>query len=65
MNKKERFQEFIKRLEETESVSSSEEAFEMLANTINGVENEFSNIPYFPSQWMNDGRMYPPQLDSA
>ena len=64
MEKNERFQEFIKRLEETRLFDSGEEAFETLANTLNRVEDEFSDIPYSPSQWMNDGRMYPPQLDN-
>ncbi len=64
MRKDERFQEFIKRLEETEPVGSDEEAFQMLSNILNDVEDELSNIPYSPSQWMNDGRMYPPQLDN-
>jgi hypothetical protein len=64
MRKNDRFQEFIKRLEEAEPVGSGEEAFEMLADTLNCVENELSNIPYFPTQWMNDGRMYPPQVDN-
>ncbi len=52
MRKNDRFQEFIKRLEEAEPVGSGEEAFEMLANTLNCVENELSNIPYFPTKWM-------------
>jgi len=64
LKKNERLREFIKRLCETDSCGSSEEAFETLTNVLNEVEDELSNIPYSPDQWMTDGRMYPPQDDS-
>ena len=64
LDKSERFQLFIKKLEEEKAAKSDDEAFERLANTLNRVENEFSNIPYSPNEWMSDGRMYPPQIDN-
>ena len=64
MNKYERFQEFIGRLGEAGPAWSDSEALELLSDTLNQVEDEFSNIPYTPSQWMNDGRMYPPLPDN-
>lgn len=64
MDKSERFQLFIKELDTAQPAESDDEAFETLENTLNTVENEFSNVPYSPSEWMSDGRMYPPQIDN-
>lgn len=55
---------FLERLRVAAPANSAEEAFGLLANTLNAVEDEFSGIPYSPEQWKSDGRMYPPQEDS-
>ena len=59
-----RFAEFLRRLEAAESVDSFEEAYCLLAATLNEVENELTSIPYDPANWQTDGRMYPPQMDN-
>lgn len=56
---------FLDRLIAAPAAKSSEEAFAQLTGTLNAVEDEFSSIPFDPSRWMEDGRMYPPQADSA
>lgn len=45
--------------------ASAPQALELLAKTLNQVENELSGIPSQPEQWHNDARMYPPEPDSA
>lgn len=64
LTKSERLKEFIKRLKKSPLVSTAEKAFELVSNTLNKVEDEHTNIPYSPNDWMDDGRMYPPQKDS-
>ena len=64
-SKAERLTIFIARLEACPAFTSQQEAMEGLASTLNGVEDEFSGVPFDPEAWESDGRMYPPQEDSA
>jgi hypothetical protein len=64
MDRVERLHEFIARLSQATAAASGEEAFKLVWDILNGVEDEFSGVPYFPDRWKNDGRMYPPQEDS-
>lgn len=63
-SKAERFQEFLARMRAAPSPNSADDAFILLARTLNEVEDEFSGVPFQPELWRHDGRMYPPQEDS-
>jgi hypothetical protein len=62
--KNERLKEFFRRLLEAPAATSSEAALELIAATLNAVEDDLTGIPADPERWMTDGRMYPPQPDS-
>jgi hypothetical protein len=59
-----RLELFFERLLKAQPASSHDEAFELLATILNQIENEMTTIPFNPSTWETDGRMYPPQSDS-
>jgi len=63
--KAERFAEFLLRLNAAPPAITREEAFEFLGKTLIEVEDELTDIPFMPENWQTDGRMYPPQEDSA
>jgi hypothetical protein len=63
-SKKQRIRIFIERLEAAPKATSAEEALVLLGNVLNGVEDESSGVPFNPSLWESDGRMYPPQEGS-
>lgn len=65
LSKQERFLDFLRRLGGLAPASSQDEAFLLLCQTLIEVENEFSEIPFSPENWQADGRLYPPQADSA
>ena len=62
--KRERLQLIQARLAQAPCASTHDEAFAMLTNIVNEVEDEHSGVLYDPNAWMTDGRIYPPQLDS-
>ncbi|MEA2329088.1 MAG: hypothetical protein QOE68_4047 [Thermoanaerobaculia bacterium] len=62
--KAQRLIEFLRRLRWAAPASNAVEAFELVARTLNTVEDKFSGTPFEPSAWQTDGRLYPPQLDS-
>jgi hypothetical protein len=51
---------FMKRLRACAPVGSHNAAFDLIRETLNLVEDEFSEAPYRPEFWQEDGRMYPP-----
>ena len=53
------------RLKQAAAAASHDEAFALLAMTLDGVENEMSCAPNEPANWRTNGRLFPPQLDSA
>jgi len=64
ITKAQRLAEFLRRLQRAAPASNTEEAFALVARTLNAVEDEFSGTPFDPSAWQTDGRLYPPQIDS-
>jgi hypothetical protein len=58
--KAQRLNVFFSRLKAKEPAANHAEALALLASTLNGVEDEFSGVPYNPEEPGNDGRMYPP-----
>jgi len=63
-NKHERFQEFLRRLAAAPPADAFASAFQLLSDTLNAVEDEWSGIPFHIDHWETDGRMYPPQEDN-
>jgi hypothetical protein len=62
--KAQRLAEFVRRLRFAAPASGAEAALALIAQTLNSVEDEFSETPFDPSAWQTDGRLYPPQIDS-
>ena len=60
----ERFALFIAALKALPAASNFGEARTQLSDTLNGIEDRFSGVPFNPSTWVTDGRMYPPLEDS-
>ncbi|AGA28943.1 hypothetical protein [Singulisphaera acidiphila] len=63
--KAERLEEFRKRLTAAPACSDFDEAYHLICSTMNEVEDALTDIPNTPANWMVDGRMYPPQMDSV
>ena len=64
ITKAQRLVEFVRRLRWATPASKAEDAFELIARTLNAVEDEFSGTPFDLDAWQTDGRLYPPQIDS-
>ena len=62
--KAERLAEFLRRLRNLPTAGDAAEAREQIERTLNAVEDELTSIPFDPSQWQSDGRLYPPQDDN-
>jgi len=64
-SKERRLAEFFRRLAVAPAATSFEEAYRLLCDTLNAVEDELTDIPFAPEHWETDGRLYPPQDDNA
>jgi hypothetical protein len=61
--KRERLDEFFRRLLAAPTAGTSEAAMEQLSSILDMVEDELTGIPNIPENWREDGRIYPPQAD--
>ncbi|WP_421381054.1 hypothetical protein ACOCG7_34135 (plasmid) [Paraburkholderia sp. DD10] len=59
----ERMRLFCELLETLPAAADEAEAYSCLAMALKRIEDEHTNIPYNPSNWSWDGRMYPPAPD--
>jgi len=64
-SKAERVAEFLSRLTSAPAVETRDEAYKLLCDKLNAVEDELTNIPYNIVLSATDGRMYPPLEDNA
>lgn len=64
MEKSQRLAEFLTRMDAAPPAGNTSEGYELIATTLNQVEDTYTSILPNPSQWMTDGRMYPPMQDS-
>lgn len=65
MGKKGRLLLFYQRLLEAPAASTYDEAYELICKALDAVEDEHSGVPNTPSNWLTDGRLYPPQPDRS
>lgn len=63
--KGERLMIFFERLDAAPPPGTHDAAYELVCETLNAVEDEFTDVPFDPASWQTDGRMYPPQPDRA
>lgn len=64
MDKKERLSIIFESLKAAPRPSNFDEAWKLLQGTFNEIEDRLSGVPFNPSDWKNDGRLYPPEFDS-
>lgn len=65
ISRQERLELFVQRLLDAPAANTHDEAYTMLCGILDAVEDEFSGVAANPAAYQNDGRMYPPQPDSA
>jgi len=65
LSKPARLKLVLQRLHAAAVKATHDAAFSLIAEILNGVEDEHSGIPANPFNWRSDGRMYPPQADNA
>jgi hypothetical protein len=62
--KRERPNEFFRRLLDALAVGTADEALQQVVAIMTRVEDERMGVPNIPENWREDGRMYPPQMDN-
>jgi hypothetical protein len=65
LSKLERLAVFLARLQRCMPASNSAAAYALVTRELDNVENELSETPANPQLRETDGRLYPPQADSA
>lgn len=55
----------MRRMEMAAAATDFASAKKLLDDTLNAVEDELTDIPYDPTLWESDGRMYPVQDDNV
>jgi hypothetical protein len=61
--KGQRLAEILRRLAAATPAASHDEAYRLLCDTIDAVEDEMTTTPNNPQDYATDGRIYPPQAD--
>ena len=62
--KRVRLEEFFSRLSAAPRAGTLDEALNQLTSILDAVEDEMTGILNSPKNWRDDGRIYPPQMDS-
>lgn len=65
VTKSHRLQEVYQRLASAPAARTFTEMRTQLDNILNAVEDQLTGIPYNPSRWATDGRLYPVQDDNV
>lgn len=63
-SKAERLAEFFRRLPAAPPAADVQAAYDQLCDILNRVEDDLTDVPYDPSSWRTDQRIYPPQEDN-
>ncbi len=63
--RRDRLAELFRRLSAAPPAASHDEMYRQLFDTLNGVEDDLTDIPYDPDKWEHDDRLYPPFPDRA
>lgn len=61
LSRRARLAEFFRRLLAALPPATHDQAMQLMADTLNAVEDEFSGIAYDPAETGTDGRMYAPK----